>query len=169
MPTSQPTNQPSGQPSAQPSSQPSTQPTSGPSFAIEGPGAELYTQDIVQASFQGSVSVLSKMIDTQGVQALTQNNLGYTATTTSIFSGNAGAVKLLITKGQVPVNAVGVIGNTPLMWAAYWDKSEIAAVLIANGADVNIQNTKGETALSIAYAQASSTVVPLLIAQGAKM
>ena len=42
----------------------------------------------------------------------------------------------------MPVNAVGVIGNTPLMWAAYWDKSEIAAVLIANGADVNIQNTK---------------------------
>lgn len=82
---------------------------------------------------------------------MTEDNFGYTATVMAIFSGKAGAVNVLLNKGQVPIDSVGVLGNTPLIWATYFNNLEIVKQLVGMGADVSVNNKNGENALTVAY------------------
>ena len=45
------------------------------------------------------------------------------------------------------VNARGMSGETPLMWACYFQFYEVVSILIKAGADVNAQDLNGFTAL----------------------
>jgi ankyrin repeat protein len=60
-------------------------------------------------------------------------------------------------------------GDTPLFWAAYFDRKAIAELLIANRADVNASNLDRKTPLLIAALQGSTAVAELLLANGAEV
>ena len=52
--------------------------------------------------------------------------------------------------------------STPLHMAAWRDRPEIAALLLANGADPNAKNTKGATPLDVAEERRSPKVAKIL-------
>jgi len=67
------------------------------------------------------------------------------------------------------VNQRGKGGKTRLMDAAYLDQPELLTGLIAEGADVNIQDDEGRTALNYAYADHSFKPADILIEKGADL
>jgi len=79
--------------------------------------------------------------------------------------GNLEAVKQHLAAGA-NVNAKDDDGWTPLLYAAAEGRKEVAELLIANGADVNV-NVYGTTPLHIAAFSGHTEVVELLIANGA--
>ncbi len=81
--------------------------------------------------------------------------------------GDIEAVKQHLADGM-DVNAKeGEIGGTPLHFAAWKGHNEIAELLIANGADVNVKTFKGGTPLFYAAANGHKEIAELLIAAGA--
>ena len=69
----------------------------------------------------------------------------------------------MITKGKVDLNAAGITGNTPLMWAAYAGQLEVVKMMIRDyGADPKRKNNEGETALMIAANQGHRNVTRFL-------
>lgn len=78
----------------------------------------------------------------------------------------------ILVNSNVPVNARdtgGIYGGyTALMYAASHERPDIAAMLLAKGADVNAAAENGETALSLARKSESKAVEKLLLAAGAR-
>jgi ankyrin repeat protein len=67
------------------------------------------------------------------------------------------------------VNARDAHWETPLHYAAYWGKTEVAASLIQKGAKVNARDVYDETPLHHAAYWGKTQVAALLIAKGAKV
>ena len=60
-------------------------------------------------------------------------------------------------------------GETPLHWAARFGQSQVAELLIAEGADVNAKNVVGQTPLHWAAMAGHKEIIELLIAAGAEV
>ena len=59
-------------------------------------------------------------------------------------------IEVMIKSGLVDVNAKDKMGRTPLHWASWYNRIEIAELLIKAGADVNAKNNEGMTPLHLA-------------------
>lgn len=59
-------------------------------------------------------------------------------------------------------------GASALITAAFNNRPEIAKILISKGADVNLKNKRGETALFWAKHSGSAEIIQILAAAGAK-
>ena len=81
--------------------------------------------------------------------------------------GNIEAVKQHIAAGT-DVDAK-TSGETPLHWAARFGQSQVAELLIAEGADVNAKNVVGQTPLHLAAGASHKEIIELLIAAGAEV
>jgi ankyrin repeat protein len=103
-----------------------------------------------------------------GINGATENNVGYTATVTAIFSGSAVVTDVLLSRTNLNINAQGVTGNTPLMWAALWGQYDIADSLLKQNADVTLKNKDGYNALQLAAQNGHKDVVNLLRSYGAR-
>jgi ankyrin repeat protein len=67
----------------------------------------------------------------------------------------------------VDVNERQADGTTAIIWAAHWDHLEMARLLVARGANVNLATDLGVTALSLACTNGSVAMVDLLLRAGA--
>jgi len=83
---------------------------------------------------------------------------------TAIAKGDIETVKKLIDLGEDVNNKSN--GMTPLMYAAKYNRVEIAELLIAKGAKMNTRSDKGYTALKLAELTNAKEVMELL--KGAK-
>lgn len=75
--------------------------------------------------------------------------------------GHTRMVRHLLDSG-VPVNTQDLIGATPLHWAADQNQMDVARLLLDCGADVQIRNTKRETAEDVARKFGHEEMVELL-------
>ena len=66
------------------------------------------------------------------------------------------------------MNAKAGFGSTPLHDAAFSDLKEVAELLIANGADVNVKSKFGETPLDLAIINNETETADLLRKHGGK-
>ena len=82
----------------------------------------------------------------------------------AIRQGDSDLVQSLIRQG-VPANLRATDGSTPLMVAALHGTADIAAILVDHGADVNLANDKGVTALL--WGVGNESIVRLLLNRGA--
>lgn len=85
-------------------------------------------------------------------------------------AGNAAAVTTLLQAKQ-NLNTAGTrTGMTPLMWAAYseYDNPAIIQAFIDKGADINMKNKDGATALTWAMKKGNTATVALLKKLGAR-
>lgn len=78
--------------------------------------------------------------------------------------GNSQAVALLL--DHVDVDA-RVNGETALMAAAYNNRPEVVQLLLANGADIEMQSANGETPLAMAALQDNEAAMEVLLQHGA--
>jgi ankyrin repeat protein len=58
-------------------------------------------------------------------------------------------VKLLLNQPGIELDTICIDNDTPLMLAAKKGAPEIVALLLAAGADPNVKNKNGETAISL--------------------
>ena len=85
----------------------------------------------------------------------------------AVKSGNVEAVKGLLENGADLDTGDSQFGVSPLSWAALLGKTEIAELLIQNGADVNGRNKDGGTALHGAAFLGHADTAQLLVRKGA--
>ena len=89
----------------------------------------------------------------QGAELNHRNNNGWTPLDLAAMNPNADVIYTFLKEGdqEIRINMRDEFGNTALMKAAYYnDNPEVVKILIDFGADVNIQNDNGQTALDFA-------------------
>jgi hypothetical protein len=84
----------------------------------------------------------------------------------AVSSGDRATVIALLDQGA-DVNEVGRSNFTPLHWAAYYGKDEMAKLLLDRGAKPNVQAGKYGTPLTMAAQYGFTEVVRLLLEKGA--
>jgi ankyrin repeat protein len=91
------------------------------------------------------------------------------AIVTAVLLGDFEAAELLVSRG-IDINARDDIGRTAIIMAIEEDWSGTAwiAFLMKNGADVNIVDCDGDSALDFAKFRKRADIVELLLANGAK-
>ena len=92
---------------------------------------------------EGNLEVVKNLIS-QGVDANTKDDEGWTALHHAAFVGHTTIVELLIEKGAV-VDVKDETGNTALYRAAEGGSSQAAKALIAGGANVQSTDENGIT------------------------
>ncbi len=93
------------------------------------------------------------MIRTLGAANVVASNLAYTSLVAAIFDGHNSVCKTLLTHTKLPVDSQGSLGYTPLMWAARFGNEQMVDLLVSLGAQLNLKNAEGDTALVLAYKQ----------------
>jgi ankyrin repeat protein len=94
---------------------------------------------------------------------------GETPLMTCSWTGNAGAVKLLLARGADVHAKETRRGQTALMWALEQKHLEAARVLVEHGADVRARSKSGFTPLLFAAKQGDMESVRVLLAAGANV
>ena len=79
----------------------------------------------------------------------------------AISKGDIATVKQIIAYG-IDVNDITNRGMTPLMYAAIYNQSEIAKLLLENGANLDMKDKSGRTALDHAKTSGSNEVMEIL-------
>ena len=83
--------------------------------------------------------------------------------------GRINEMKRLLAEG-VDVDTKSKFGITPIYQAAFFGKTEVVQLLLLNGANVNIKDTrKGWTPLHCAIAEGHSKIIELLVDNGADL
>jgi ankyrin repeat protein len=85
----------------------------------------------------------------------------------AVRSGNLSQAKQLLEAG-VPADSIDALGGTPLLLTAWSGQTEMAALLLAHGANVNAAHPEaGSTPLQYAVLTGRVEIVKLLLASGA--
>jgi ankyrin repeat protein len=115
---------------------------------------------LMNAACSGHVNIVKALLDHKVngevvVDVNAKDNYGITALMNAACFGHVNIVKALLdhkVNGEVvvDVNAKDNDGITALFFAAKYGHAEIAKLLIRRGADPNLKNAAGETALDIA-------------------
>jgi len=85
---------------------------------------------------------------------------------TAVISNDVEAIKQHIKAGTNINEKDPYGGSSPLISAALFGKTEIAKILIAAGADINVQNNDGSTALHTAAFFCRPEIVKMLLDKG---
>lgn len=117
---------------------------------------------LIDAVKSGSVGLVEKFIREMGVEGDAGSNVFYTATVSSIFDGMGMVVKTILDRTSLQLDKQGVTGNTLLMWASLFGQTEVVGELLTRGANVNVVNNDGDTAITMARKQGYSDIVTLL-------
>ncbi|KAJ1936973.1 palmitoyltransferase akr1, partial [Linderina pennispora] len=106
-----------------------------------------------------------------GANASLQDSTGNSALHVAIHSGSVPiTIYIACTQHAVLGHTVDMVdfnGITPLMWACYQGKPELAALLIRLGADINKQDSRGQTSLYFALIRGGYSDIDFLLEKGA--
>jgi ankyrin repeat protein len=147
----------------------------GPNLHSEADGANESQQKMFyQAVYSGKTDEVRTMLAANPALAKSTREGGGTPLHTAARKGRTGIIPLLLANGAEVNASDTMLGDTPLHYAVWdvWDQFEAkhqlatAKLLIEAGADVNKQNSSGETPL---FLVSTPEVARLLIAHGAEV
>uniref|UniRef100_A0A8D0C1X9 Cortactin-binding protein 2 n=1 Tax=Salvator merianae TaxID=96440 RepID=A0A8D0C1X9_SALMN len=119
-----------------------------------------------QAAAQGNVTLLSMLLNEEGLDINDSCEDGYSALYSAAMNGHTDCVRLLLTS-EAQLDPVDKNGFTPLCSAATQGHYKCAELLILHHADVNHAAEKGETPLYLACGNGNNECVKLLLEAGA--
>jgi ankyrin repeat protein len=126
---------------------------------------------LYEASKRGRLDVVKLLIERGATINTKDSDVGFTPLHVASERKHAEIVRYLIGKGAV-VDARNEWEQTPL-WQAAWQTwhqdSEVAEILLQNGADPNARDHRGLAPLHIAASKGHTPVVALLLRRGAEV
>jgi len=133
-------------------------------LVVRVPNSKISESDIcVEAAGQGNVGMVKSHLP-PNADLKTINHVFFGA----CVEGQIEMMQFLLTKGA-NVNCIGDdLGETPLMAAAQMGHAEAVKQLLARGADPNIKEKEGKTALSLALEYQHPEIAAILQQHGAK-
>jgi len=121
--------------------------------------------EVCVAAWNSNLKVLGGLLEQ--VRKGGVSSTGYGPTHFAASLGNVEVMELLLTSG-VDKNERDAEGNSALMWVVSSDGSDdLMDALVDHGANVNLQNYSGETALFVACARGLEDKVEYLLENGA--
>lgn len=106
-----------------------------------------------------------------GASLVVRDQKGYVPLHYAVVNERTAIVKQLIAIPGCPINVPQANGMTPIMMGVRWSNFGVVDHLIAGGADLNLQDNKGNTALHYAMGSllryADPEIVALLLKRGA--
>jgi len=133
--------------------------SNAPYYFAQSPG-------IVNETLNTNIHVIEKLVEQERSGSAA---MGFGPLHFAVSLGNLDIVKRLLDSGLVNKDSRDKDGNTPLIWAVTSDGSEeMLEALVDHGADINVQNYIGETALYIASARGLADKVEYLLENGAR-
>lgn len=109
----------------------------------------------------GNVALASNVGNSVSTNAITYETSDVNPLCLAISKGDIDTVKQIIAYG-IDVNDTTNRGMTPLMYAAIYNQTEIAKLLIEKGADLDKKDKSGSTALDHAKTSGSDEVMEVL-------
>ncbi|KAK7490063.1 hypothetical protein BaRGS_00018763 [Batillaria attramentaria] len=123
---------------------------------------------LMDALRTGFITVADLLIKMHKADASRKDNLGLQAIHHAAQAGQTKAVDFLLTQCSIDADvATPVSGVTPLQIAAKENQEAVLNLLLAHGADINLADSKGRTALHIAAGAQHAASVRLLLTSGA--
>jgi uncharacterized protein len=86
----------------------------------------------------------------------------------ALQDGNEALATVLLDRGADPDDADGLLGHTPLTYAAHQGLVEMARKLVTAGASVNLASPFGRSPLEVAITYGNETIALALLAAGAR-
>jgi ankyrin repeat protein len=128
--------------------------------------------DLYEACGVGDAARVSELLRADRSRATSWSGMGWTPLHYAAFGGNAEVVKILLREGAtVHLNARAKtrFRNTPLQAALLSAQYDTTKVLLENGADVLIRQSKGFTPLHAAAEAGRKDLIDLLLQHGAEI
>jgi ankyrin repeat protein len=145
---------------------------SGPGVTLQSNGNGIVTCTVrPQPATKGNYASLAEQIrassDPSGGECLNRGSA--TEIHDATRGGDFGEVKTLLTGKPDLVFSKDDTGRTPLHWASYCGRKDVAELLLASNADVNAKDSLGATPLHNAALNGHKDVVELLLASKAEV
>jgi ankyrin repeat protein len=121
---------------------------------------------LINAALSDQLAVAELLIS-KGADVMARNSGGFTALHAAGFSGSLPIGKLLLKHGAKLDDAANKSGVTPLMVAGEENHVDLAAFLLAEGADVNHAEVHGYTPITRAFWKGNMDIVRLYKQHGA--
>ena len=118
-------------------------------------------QALIMASRKGYTDIVKLLLE-QDIDVNVKDSIGNTALIMASRKGYTDIVKLLLEQQDIDVNVKDSIGNTALIMASQRGYEGIVRALLVKGADIQIQNDYGYTALTAAVVERHASVVKLI-------
>jgi uncharacterized protein len=109
----------------------------------------------------GNVALASNVVNNTTKNVVSYETSDVNPLCLAISKGDIATVKQIIAYG-IDVNDTTNRGMTPLMYAAVYNQSEIARLLIEKGADLYKKDNGGNTALDLAKTSGSDAVIAVI-------
>ncbi|XP_014456493.2 cortactin-binding protein 2 isoform X1 [Alligator mississippiensis] len=119
-----------------------------------------------QAAAQGNVTLLSMLLNEEGLDINYSCEDGYSALYSAAMNGHTDCVRLLLT-AEAQVDAADKNGFTPLCSAVAQGHTKCAELLIMYQADVNHAAERGQTPLYLTCRNGNNECIKLLLEAGA--
>lgn len=132
-------------------------------FPVNSQSGEGYTA-LVLATYHGQTDEVRLLLGAAADPCIPDHN-GNTALMGALFKGEMAMAKLLV--DRCAIDQTNNSGQTALAFAALFGRLDFVPVLIAQGADLNHQDARGETALSIVMGQGNEIAAAALRRRGA--
>jgi ankyrin repeat protein len=121
---------------------------------------------LISAAASGDLAVVNALLS-HGVDMNVKDNQGYTALSHAIEAMYSDVEDALLNRPGLNPNVGGLKGR-PILLAYVWrDDKERTQKLLAQGADVNLQDADGDTALHGAAQNGNVEIITLLLDKGA--
>lgn len=119
-------------------------------------------QAFLEAALNGDIETVQEYLNA-GFDVNSINATGMTALHIAAFAGQAAVAKLLLAQDKIEIEGNGI--HSPLSLAIATKHTDVAAQLIAKGADVNRIDAQGYSLLQLAANAGQTDIVALLLAQ----
>lgn len=114
---------------------------------------------LILAAYHGHVEAVKLLLNAKA-DACISDQKGNTALMGTIYKGEPEVFEVLVTKCDV--NHRNYAGQTALMYASLFGREAMAKALIRKGADANLKDQDGKTAMNLAESQWNQSMIKLL-------
>ncbi|XP_071099298.1 ankyrin homolog [Haliotis cracherodii] len=120
---------------------------------------------VMRAAAAGHRDVVELLVS-KGADLSVMNRAGCNILHVACWRGQVEVVKYVLSQGMVKINCRGWKKMTPVMMTAHTGRREVMKLLVGEGADVSLVDSKGDNILHLACWRGKMEVVKYVLSQG---